>query len=296
MLAHDIKAILTIVPEAIGMVKQANLEDDFPVDNADSASASYLRVHYITKVAGKPVSEEDVLRVKKAAYLWGVDSKLNEYIPRFITTALTKEAAHNSTTYGLTLGQLEAGFEGDLAGFGFLNLEKMAKTAEEIVSKYGNQVTSTEVKRYSGRTWLNKTAAITTLGNRYHATQDKSFVKLARLVVDTITENDFDNIQNLCKTVTQLDKRAGLDILGFNFYKEALITKEAAFVSSLNVTLAGEPVPYEKIMRFGKDRISSTLGPDIGAAMTNDPVNNKATLESLPRDLQITLKSLLKSV
>jgi hypothetical protein len=295
MLAHDIKAILTIIPEALEMVKKANLEEEFPVDSKDSTVASYLRTHYLTKVAGKLISEDDYLRVKKAAYLWGVEEELEEFLPRFTSIALEKVAQSNSSKYGLTVSQVEAGFEGDLAGFGFLNLEKIASQAEDIMSTYGDEVTSEDVRRYSGRTWLDKYAAVTTLGNRYHATKDQTFVKLAQLVVNDIKENDFDSIHDLCKTVAQLDKRAGLDIIGFNFYKEALLTKEAAFLGSLSVTLAGEPVPYEKIMRFGKDRISSTLGPDIGNSMTQDPVENKAMLESLPRDLQITLKSLLKS-
>lgn len=274
------------------MVKKANLEEDFPVDSKDSAAASYLRINYLTKVAERQLDPEITAKITKAASLYGVKEELDQYLPRF--NILEKKAAEAHAQYGLTLEQIEAGFEGDLAGFGFLGIEKAAAEARKIVADYGDQVKSAQVLKYAGKAYLNKEAAVLALANRYHATKEEAFVKVARLVVDQVRENDFDSIGELCSTVTTLDKKAGLDIIGFNFYREALLTKMSALCSSMSVNLAGTQVPFESIQKFGKDRIASTLGADIAKAMTGDPVADKGMLESLPRDLQVMLAGLCK--
>jgi hypothetical protein len=294
MLAHNIKAILTLVPEARTMVKQASLEEEFPYDSKDSVCASYLRVHYLTKMAEKKVDSSIVAKITKAAELHGVKKELDTFVPRFNT--MEKKAAEAEAKYGLSVKDLEAGFEGDLGGFGFLSIGKSASVAKDLVEKYGDQIKSAEVLRYAGKAYLNKEAAVMALGNRYHATKEPAFIKVARLVVDSISESDFSAIGQLCDTVTQLDKKAGLDIIGFNFYKEALMTKMSEYAGSMTVNLAGTPVSWERVQKFGKERISSTLGADIASAMTGDPANDKAVLESLPLDLQKMLLSLTKGI
>jgi hypothetical protein len=276
------------------MTKQASLEEDFPYDSKDSVCASYLRVHYLTKVAEKQVDPAVAAKITKAAELHNVKKTLDQFLDRFNT--FEKKAAEAEVKYGLTLKDIEAGFEGDLGGFGFLGIEKAASTAKSIYEKYGTEVKSPEVLRYAGRAYLNKEAAVMSLANRFHATQEPAFVKVARIIVDSISESDFDAISQLCDTVTQLDKKAGLDVIGFNFYREALITKKAAYASAMKLKLAGQEVPWEKIQKFGKDRIASTLGKDIADGMTGDPANDKAVLESLPMDLQKMLVSLTKGI
>jgi hypothetical protein len=292
MLAHNIKAILTLVPEARSMTKQASLEEDFPYDSKDSVCASYLRLHYLTKVAEKQVEPAIEAKITKAAQLHGVKETLDGFLDRFNT--FEKKASETEAKYGRTLKDIQAGFEGELGGFGFLGIEKAASTAKSICEKYGDEVTSTEVLRYAGKAYLNKEAAVMTLANRYHATKEPAFVKVARLVADSIKESDFTAIGQLCETVTQLDKQAGLDIIGFNFYREALMTKKSEYAGSMTINLAGTPVSWEKIQKFGKDRISSTIGKDVGDALTGDPSNDKAVLESLPLDLQKMLLSISK--
>lgn len=294
MLAHNIKDILTLVPEATSMVKQANLEEDFPLDNKDSACASYLRVNYLTKVAERKLDLDLVAKIEKAAELYGVKDQVDPYLSRFNT--IEKKASAAQSQYGLTLKDIEAGFEGDLSGLGFLGIEKAASAAKKIVGDFGDMVKSAEVLRYAGHAYLNKTAAVQALGNRFYASKDPSFIKVARVVVDDIREDDFSAISSLCDTITQLDKQAGLDIIGFNFYKEALLTKMSALCSSMTVNLAGTQVPFESIQKFGKDRIASTLGGDIAKAITGSPVEDKAMLESLPRDLQVMLAGLVKGI
>lgn len=293
MLAHNIKAILATVPEVTGMVKQANLEEDFPVDSKDSVVASYLRVHYLTKVAERFVDPAVEKRITKAAKLYEVKDELDKYVGRF--SVLEKKAAENQEKYGLTLREVEAGFEGDLAGFGFLGIEKTASMANAIYEKYGDQVKSEAVLRYAGRRWLNKEAAVLALANRYHVSKEPAFVKIARLVHDSIRESDFDAISSICKTVQGLDKQAGLDVIGFNFYKEALYGKEAELKSALTVKLAGKDVPWECIEKFGKARIENALGKDVANALTGDAATDKAMLESLPLDSQKLLCKLVES-
>ena len=136
------------------------------------------------------------------------------------------------------------------------------------------------------------------MANRFLATKDEGFKKLAHIVAKDLREDDFKNIQKVCKVATHLDKKAGLDVIGFNFYRDSLIpiTKIAALKSSLYVTLGGEQIPYEKISKFGKDRIHSILGKDVADSLTDDHVNNKYALEALPRDLQILLKGQVKGL
>lgn len=291
MLAHNLKGILSIVPEALGMVKEANLEEDFPVNSADSASASYLRIHYLTKVAGKIVDESTYNMVTKAATLYGVKDVLDPMISKF--SSLDKSASSISP---VPVTVAEAGFEGDLSGFSFLNIEKTAEAAEMLYDIYGEAITSPQVLRYSGHAFLDKQAAIQSLSNRYYASKNPDFVKLARSVLDEINPADFKAVKGVCEKVTLMDKKAGLDIIGFNFYKEALFTSKQDFIKSASVILAGEEVPMEKVISFGKDGIASTLGKDVADGMTDCPVHNKAVLESLPRDLQIMLKSVLRGV
>lgn len=292
MLAHNLKGILTLVPEALELVKKANLEEDFPLDSPDSASASYLRAHYLEKVAGKRLDPDQMALITKAANLYGIKEQLDAFLPRFDMTE--KKAAE--TLVQTPVKVVEAGFEGDLAGFGFLGIEKTASVAESIVETYGDQVTSSEVLRYAGKGYLNKEAAVQALSNRYYASKNVEFVKLARHIVQDVVDNDFDQVSALCKQVTALDKTAGLDIIGFNFYKEALLTKKAEYEKATVVRLAGAEIPYTKVMHLGKDGISSTLGKDIADSLSDCPVHNKAVLESLPRDLQMMLSSILKSI
>ena len=292
MLAHNIKEVLTLVPEALEFVKKANLEEDFPVDSKDSAAASYLTAAYLTKVAGKVLDIDLLKRLEKAASLYNVKGELDKLIPRF--SQMTKQASEEEILE--MVKSAEAMFEGDLCGF--LDIEKAAQKASDLMTKYSSFITSDEVKRYGGKAYLNKEAAIYSLANRYYATKEQNthFVKIARLIQDDIREDDFKTINEVCQVVTSLDKQAGLDIIGFNFWKEALIVKESALAAGLTVRVNGKDVPYTKIAALGKDRMCSYLGNDVGSALTGDAANDKAVVESLPRDSQMILQNILRNV
>lgn len=291
MLAHNLKGILSLIPEAFDLVKEANLEEEFPLDSAHSASASYLRAHYLEKVAGQRIDHDKYLLIKKAVSLYGTKDKLDPLLHKLDLSE--KRASELSKQIPVKVA--EADFEGDLAGFGFLSLEKVASAADAIMETYSTEVSSDEVLRYSGHAYLNKEAAVHAISNRYYASKNPEYIKVARDIL-SLADNDFSEINTLCKNISGMDKKAGLDIIGFNFYKEALLAKKADYEKNTSVSLAGSDVPYSKVHAFGKDGISSTLGSDIAKSMSDCPVNNKAVLESLPRDLQVMLLSILKGV
>jgi hypothetical protein len=292
MLAHSIKEVLTLVPEAMEFIKQASLEQDFPVDNKDSAAASYLTAAYLTKVAGKVLDTDLLKKLEKAASLYNVKDVMDKFIPRF--SQMTKQASEEEIMSMVKVA--EAGFEGDLCGF--LNIEKAAEKATFLIEKYAGKVTSEEVMRYSGNAYLDKSAAIRSLANRYHATKEQNphFIKIARIIQDDVREDDFKTIGEICRVVTTLDKQAGLDLIGFNAWKEFLLTKQSALITSLHVKLAGIDIPYTKIASLGRDRIEGYLGKEAAAGLTGDCINDKYVLESMPRSSQIQLNNILKNV
>lgn len=293
MLAHHLKAVLTIVPEAMGFIKEASVELDFPTNSKDSTAASYLTAQYLIKSAGKVLDTSLLAKLEKAANLYGIKTKLDGFVHRF--TVMEKKSSEEETR-GM-VKQAQSMFEGELCGF--LNIIDAANTAETLLEKFAGYITSEEVKRYAGHAWLNKEAAMYSLANRYLATNKSipAFIKIAKLIEDSnMRSDDFAEIKEITKAVAYLDKQAGLDLRGFNPYKEFLMTKKAAVESATSVKLNGQEVPYLKIAKLGKDSIGNFLGKDVSAAMTGDVCNDKAVLEALPRDLQIQLLQALKNV
>lgn len=292
MLAHNIKDVLTLVPEAFNLVKEASLDKEFPVDSKSSTAASYLVANYLEKIAHKSISDAVFSLIKKAVELYELEDELNPLVNKF---SLTEKQASNQAP---DLKQIQHEFEDNVTGLSFFTLEKAASNAEEIVASSNGEITSDLVNRYACIGWLDKQAAVQSLTNRFIATDktEPGYIKIARIIIDKVREDDTATIRDVCRTITNLDKQAGLDLMGFNIYKEAILTKEAAFISKLLVNVGGENFPYEKVVKFGKDRIGSLLGKDVANGLTGNPVNDKAVLESLPRDLQLVLKTGLKNV
>lgn len=289
MLAHNIKEVLTLAPEAFSLVKEASLDKDFPIDSKSSVAASYLVATYLEKVAHRSISESVFSLIKKAVDLYDLGGVLEPLVCKF--DMVEKQASVQvSDNFVVELQE----FEDSLSGWGYTCLEKTASAAEELLGKYGDRITSEAVLTYSCSGWLNKEAAVQSLANRVVATKGKEpgYIKVARLIANDVALGDSAALKDLCHTVTSLDKQAGLDLLGFNFYREAVLTKSA----SILVSIGGENFPFEKIVKFGKDRIGALVGSDISAALTGDVSNDKAVLESLPRDLQLVLKASLKNV
>jgi hypothetical protein len=299
MLAHNLKEILSIVPELKEHIKKANIEEEYPLDNKDGAIASYMRGYYLSKIANKMVDPDVIEKLEKAAQLYDIKDTVLPFIQKMKKYAEEgkKEAIEKASS--LSIKEIEASFEGSLTGF--FDVEKASVEAEGLMTKYASEITSDELKRYAGKAYFIKEAAVEALEARAKLTGKDVFIKISESVAKHM---DYDSSQaailGVCRAVTSLDKKAGLLASGFNFYKEALsVAPErvgANGITILTVRLAGKPVPYEKIERLGKARIGQYLGKDVASEMTADPVMNKRILESLPLDLQRVLLGVLRNV
>lgn len=290
MIAYYIKDILSIAPEAIEFIKQANIEEDFPSDSKDSVAASYLSMNYLNKVAHKPVDIEQFKRIEKAAELYKLPEVLSGIVQKFEQFDIEKKAASQRIPEHEELKMLESYFVGNLTGF--VDIEKQAQAAEHLYDTYKEKITSPEVIVYSGNGYLHKEAAIGALIARQQATGDRRFLKVATIIRNTEPlEYSMDDLRKLAHIVTKLDKEYHLGTVGFNFYKESM-TKEA---SGICIKLMNQQVPYEKFVKFGNERIGTVLGSDVSKALNGDVGNDKAVIESLPMDMQKVLHSFVKN-
>jgi hypothetical protein len=156
---------------------------------------------------------------------------------------------------------------------------------------------SEDVKRYSGNAFLNKEAAVNALAARYQVTQNPDFVKIASAIGRSdVTFFKPERVADICQTVAGMDKLAGLSLKGFDFYKEALLTKAASIHSALTVRLCNQDIPYEKVDRLSKEAVSHYIGSDVAKELNGDPANTKQVLETLPLDLQRVVLNLTKNV
>lgn len=285
MLAYTLKEILDLVPEAATFVKQASIEQDMPLDNKDSCIATALQMKYHEKVAYKAVDVFALEKVAKAVKAYGVETEVASLTERMVKAASqrTATAAALATDDYLTK---QAYFEGELSGIRVAGtLSKQASELyDEATSKGINP--SEAVVRYSGHGYMDKEAAVKALANRFYETQNPSFVKLASAIHKLSGQIKPETVRDICDTITEMDKEAGLTTRGYNFYNETILTKEAAVISSLNVKLCGKNVPFEKIAKVGKGHFSSYMGSDIGNEFDHGPAHFKQVLETLPMDLQ----------
>jgi hypothetical protein len=283
MLAYSIKPILELIPEALPFVKSASLEESFPVDSRDSTLASALAVAYASEVTGKSVDPSVMDKVASAVTLYSLQSSLASFRKDLV------KRAHARTLDSFKDPKAE--YLAKEAGFSEPTVESKASRATELYKQaQALGVTPSEtIQRYSGNLYLDKKAAVEALSARFHLTKDTGFAKLACAIAD-LDESRVkpQTVQDLCATVTGMDKKAGLHFTGLDFYKEALITKQAA-VSALNIKLCGKLVPYEKIERAGRARVAQYIGEDVAKEMDAGPENAKAVFETLPLDLQTLL-------
>lgn len=294
MLAYSLNPILELLPEATDLVKKASIELDLPIDNRDSCAASALSITYAAHVSGKSLDPEAMDKVAQAVTLYDLESTLRPLKAELVKRAQMKslQAARDPTQEYLAK---EAKFWGDLSGS--VDLVKQAAKAEELAkeaSSLGLKPSET-VQRYAAQMYLDKQSAVTALAARYQATKDTGFAKIAcaigRLSTETLRP---ETVGDICRTVTNMDKQAGLAAKSFDFYAEALITKEAA-TSALMVKLCGQDVPYESIERAGRARVAQYIGEDVAKEMDSGPANAKAVFETLPLDLQRLLLNVIKN-
>lgn len=297
MLAYTLKEIISLVPEAMPLVKQAHISQDMPLDNRDSCIASALQVKYLSEVEYRPVDVFALEKVAKAVKLYGVQDIVDDLSAKLVKAAQEKQ--QEQVTKKDELAQFhvkQASFESEMAGFAnpaqiSEQAQAMYKQAQEL-----NVTPSDQVLRYSGHGYLDKQAAIQSLAARFQASQSPDFVKIAQAIykLDTCTMKP-ETVQDICSTVSKMDYEAGLSARGFDFYKEAVLVKQAEIASALKVTLCGKAVPYESIARLGRDTISQYVGEDVAKDMDAGPLQAKQVLEALPLDLQRLICDLIQN-
>lgn len=293
MLAHSIKPILELVPEAREFIKLASVDQDYPVNNRDSCIASAMALKYHECVDGRPVDIFAIEKVAKAIELYNVTEQVKDLNYKLIKSAHSKLVEDHRDHAGEYLTK-EASFEG--AQTGFVDITELAEKASDLYKEASAKKVepSDSVKRYSGHGYLDKKAAVEALAARYQATSNVGFAKIASALgrMDTLTLKP-ETVYDVAYTVSCMDKEAGLCAKGFNFFNEAVMTKSAA--SAMQITLMNKPYAYEDVLRLGSSRISQYLGKDVADELDKGPANAKAVLETLPMDMQQILCSLLKN-
>lgn len=274
MLAYDLKDILLIVPEAEGMVKEASLQEAFPVDSKDSAIASALRIEYLTKVAGEEVNYATREKVAKVISAYGVGKEIEKMASKISTFG---ESEKRASLYDEkeTLMLQEEVLRGNL-GF-HQDLIKVANYAEELVSRFPNQELSYETRLYSGNLPIGEAEMTNALQKRAYVTGDVRYNDILGVVsefgVESLNRDSHEKRASVAKTVAALDQE---HFYNGDFFKEAFV-KQASYT----VNLGSKSVPWEKI---NKDQIGDILGKDVASALTGDYANDKAVIESLPID------------
>ena len=293
MLAHYIKPVLELVPEAMPMIKQASVDKDLPTDGRDSCVASALAVEYMIKIAHKPVDLDDMEKIAIAVQMYGAESEVNDMKVLMVKRAHAKREADEANSIHAYLLK-EASFWGDISGM--CDTNNRADKAEALYKEACDKgiTPSEEVQLYSCHGTFSKEAAVKSLSVRHSLTGNGQFIKLASSIATADMTPEL--VAKTCRAISEMDKTAGLSLRGFNFYRETILTKEAVVKSALLVKVDGKDVPYEKIEKLGKSRIGQYIGADIAKEMDSGPANFKSVVETLPLDLQRVLSNLLKNV
>lgn len=296
MIAYTLKTILETLPEATPFVKQASVDQEFPLDNADSCVASAIVARYAQEYEYSPISPYLLEKIATATKLYKVDTIVSDLMEKF---AKAKEAEKELGLETSDFLQKQAYF-----GEGLTGSETPLSAHEEAqgllkVAQILGETPSDKVNLYTGHAHLCKLAAVQSLAVRYQKTKNTDYVKIASALrnVDEFSVKP-ETLSDLCKTVSELDKQAeehNYAMRGHNFFEEALTVKQAAFESSLFVKLAGKDVPYKDIKRLGKDRISEYLGKEAGAKLTGTAKNDIKELEKMGRDQHRVILKMLKS-
>lgn len=284
------------MPEALDLVKKAELDKEYPVDTPDNCMASALSIEYAKHISGKSVDYDTIEKVAQSVEAFGLGEKVRDLSHKMVrrnTAALFKSASSETTE---TFLEKQAHWMGEQSGF--KDIAKLVKQAEElkvIADRIGEDVDD-KVKVYLCEGYMSKSAAVEALSTRYHLTNNEVFSKLASAVTresEMIPGNK--TIKSLCETVTKFDKQAGLDLKGFDFYRETILTKSAA-VNSTMAYVCGANVPISKVMSIPSNYLDSYIGPDFAKELASDPASAKAMIESLPADVQKVLAELIKNV
>lgn len=280
MSIYQLREMLQIAPELSEHIKQASDYENFSTASREDTLVSAVKANYMVKIAKKIVDPEELSKVATATRLYGLEDQVRELTDLLIqgsTSALEKSASEAATLRDLKVA--ESYIEAETTGF--CDIEKVAEAAQELYDSYPDDVTSEVVKTYAGANVFIKQAAVEALKARARIVP--AFEKMAHIVEATDASHlSRSQVRTIASAVTQMDKEAGLCTKGFNFYKEAFVTKEAAS-SALLVNCGGKQIGIEKLMSAP---IGDILGDDVARQMGTDPYEVKAAVEALPRDSQ----------
>lgn len=298
MIGYTLKQILELVPQALPLVKQASVELDYPTDSRDNCIASGLVVGYKQGISGQTVDLEVMDKVATAMLVYNVEEVVSDLVKEMYEAnkqKLVKQASQNKDVLQESYKLKEFAWENQLSGF--VDLQGIIKQAEELAREAAqiDVKPSGLIDRYSGNAYLSKEAALDALGARFYATKNDVFVKIAAALsneADVIAPGKL--VKDLCSTVTKFDKEAGLDLKGFNFYKETLVEKSAAYNSML-VKIAGVNYSLTKVLALPDSYVDDYLGKGFMKQANSDPASAKAMIESLPLDSQHVLATILKN-
>lgn len=282
MLAYTLKKTLNLIPEAQPLVKEASIEESFPIDSEASCLASALSLNYMEKVAQTSVDLDVRDKVHLAVQAYELQDKVDDLTGKMVKAAQAEVLRKDAQSQSTYLSK-EAYFAGSLTGQ--VRMDDVTKQAIGLYKEAQAQgwEPSPEVTIYSGHGVLNKEASVKALINRFSNTKNPTFVKLARAVFD-IEEKTAkpETMVDLGLTVYNLDKEAG--IRG-DFFTESFMAKEAQLAGVMNVRLCGMNIPYEKL-QANRSRLAAFVGDDLVKEMDNGPLHFKQTVEALPRDMQ----------
>lgn len=300
LLAYSISNITDLIPESIEFIKKASIDEEFPIDNKDSALASGLQMEYLLKIAHRPVDPYVFDKVQNAIDLYGIRDnfeKLAKDMTRRSVSRLFEETPS-------TLCKKARDHFDYVSSRMYKDIDQVVDAAEafEKSAALAGEELPQLAKRYAGQMRLDKSASLKALNSRIAALDimSKSAEDYSKLrdTLETMNHTyglDVPLVRDICKTVTEMDKQAGLSNLGFDFYKEALVD-DSMIKEALYVKLANNDVPYEKLEKVGYDNFSHYIGKDVADEMKNGPVAFKTVMETLPLDLQKLAYNLTKNV
>lgn len=278
MSIYTLREMVELNPEIAGLVKQASDIDDFSTNTKEDTLVSSLKAAYLVKIAKKVVNPDTLTKVATASRLYGLEDQVKALVDTMSAGSLEKSASE-PVDYLKDLNLAQSYIESETSGF--CDIEKVAEASQELYDAYSNDITSEVVRTYAGANVFVKEAAVEALKARARIVP--VFEKVAEMIEGTNSEDfTMEQARSISQVITQMDKEAGLCTKGFNFYKEAYLTKSAAS-SALLVNCDGKKVPIEKVLRAP---IGDILGNDVAAHLGSDPYEVKAAVEALPRDAQ----------
>lgn len=295
MIGYTLKHVLELVPEALPLVKKANLESEYPLDNKDGCMASALVMAYNSK-QGRFTESDSMQKIATAVIAYGIEDDV-ERLSRLVTIrdGLVKSASTQTTATKAQFKVDESQLEHSLGGVKDIQgLTKQASSIYERSQELGEEASET-AKMYSGNAYMVKSAALDALNARFHLTQDPTFVKIAAALSsqpDVLPPGPL--VKKLCEVVSSLDKQAHLEQKGLDFYKETLITKKAA-ESTVRVKIGKEEYPVNALQKIPRHHLTNYMGEDFCKEIDSDPETAKAVVESLPADMQQVLLTVLKN-